>query len=251
MTSVRLCNAALVLLICGVVPAAFAQTDVDTTILAGRILPPSLPPPQTTGIAPAIAKIMEVTETPQPRYQLLFMPLYLGADELWAAQVTTGVILPARNFRATATYGYIQPDGASDHVDSYGAAVRWKPWEIPKRAGFTLIGSYADNRDVSRKSQVGAVGELFVGGPLTVSADVRWVQNDAVSTVEDIVATGAGALNFGRAIVAAGYTIKNDIAREDDFSVELQVPTRVGAFVGAVGKHGTWRLNFIRVFGGT
>lgn len=237
------------------VGVANAQTDVDTSILAGRIYPPEPPAPPAAPAPPmpAIAAVDEVQEEAPPvrvRPQLLFMPVYVDSDSAAVSQVNLGLIWPTqRPVRATFTYGYIDPTGASDHIDSYGAAVRWKVAAVENRAGLTLLSSYTDNQGASKKTQVGAVGEFFVAGPLTAGVDVRWARNDATVDVDDFVATTTGALNFGRVIFGIGYTVKNDLAREDDFSGEVQVPTRAGVFVGAIGKHGTWRLNYIRVFG--
>jgi hypothetical protein len=86
--------------------SALAQTDIDTTVLTSRILPPS--PPTPKGIATTLAALNE--EPVQLKY--LFAPLFLSTDGAWLAQATAGIIRPTTlATRLSFSYTYISPDG--------------------------------------------------------------------------------------------------------------------------------------------
>ena len=191
---------------------------------------------------------MIVDLEPGPRYQLLFNPVYVDSDSASSATLTTGVILPAQRLRATVSYSYIDPSAASDHLDSYGGAVRWKAW-AREGAGLTLVAGYSDTKSASRKTQGGLVAEFLVVGPLTVATDLRWAQKSSSSSeVDDVIPMVTAGLNLGKVIVGGSYTFRNDVDADNDFGLQVELPFAIGAFSGAVGKHGTWRLGFGRKF---
>jgi len=242
---------ALVIAVALIATTVAGQTDIDTDLFAGRISPPTPPPAAVPMMAPENATAM-IAETrlavaPQPRAQILLIPVYLDTSTSSISQITTGVVFPAKRFRGTLSYSYVSPDG-SKHLDSYGGAVRWKPWAT-ENAGLSLVGGYSDTRTASKKTQAGLVGEFHIIGPLTLGADVRWARKEtATSSPSDIVPLATGGLNFGKVILGLGYTFKNDVDGRDDSSAEIQVPLQIGVISGAVMKHGSWRVGFTRAF---
>jgi hypothetical protein len=231
-----------------------AQTDIDTDLFAGRITQPTPPPPPQIAPAPtdiSTAMIMDTNPSaaaPQPRYQIFLNPLYSDSSSATTGVLTTGIIVPARRFRASLSYNYIDPSAAGNHLDSYGGSFRWKTLARPG-AGLTVVGSESQTQHVSRKAQAGLVGEFLVHGPLTVSADVRWTRkSSATSRTDDLVPNVAAGLNFGKVIVGAGYTFNNDVDRQNGYEAQGQFIFKPGVVAAAVGKHGTWRLGFTRTF---
>lgn len=237
-------------------PCLYAQTDIDTDIFAGRISPPTPPPPSLSMLQPAsvgtmTAVIMDVQQPaapPAPRYQILLNPVYVDSDAATTGVFTTGVILPAQRVRATVSYSYIDPTAGNDHLDSYGGAVRWKAW-ARERAGLTVVGSHSDTRDVNRKTQAGLAGEVLVRGPLTVGADLRWARkSSSASETDDLIPVINAGLNLGKVILGASYTFRNDVDGQNDFGAQIEIPLAMGALSGALSKHGTWRFGFARKF---
>ncbi len=233
-----------------------AQTDIDTDLFAGRVSEPdttrrSTLTPRAASDDEMQAMIMDVApdRDAQPRYELLLNPVFVDSDAAQTATLTTGVIVPARRLRATLSYSSIDPTATGDHRDSYGAAIRWKAW-AREGAGLTIIGSHADTRDVSRKTQAGLVAEFLIRGPLSVGTDLRWARkaSASASAAEDVVPLVTAGLNFGTIIFGGGYTFHNEVDGADNFDFQVEVPLKFGSIVGAVGKHGTWRAAYSRKF---
>jgi hypothetical protein len=246
---------ACLLIFVGVIVLAvplYAQTDIDTDLFAGRISPPApaapIAPAPTDVMTAIIMDIKPAAAAPQPRFQVFLNPLYLDSSSAATGILTAGVIVPATRFRASLSYSYIDPSSPGNHLDSYGGSFRWKTFARPG-AGVTIIGSQSQTQHVSRKTQAGLVGEFLVHGPLTVSADLRWTKkSSSTSRTDDVIPLLSAGLNFGKVIVGAGYTFKNDVDRQNGYEVQAQLILKPGVVAAAVGKHGTWRLGFTRTF---
>lgn len=222
--------------------SALAQTDIDTTVLTSRILPPA--PPTPTGVSKTLSAMNE--EQIQLKY--LFAPLFLSTDGAWLAQATAGIIRPTTlATRLTFSYTYIDPDGSSDHLDNFGVALRQGVF-AHDRGGVNIVASYADTRNAATKTQVGAAGEALFGSGFSGGADVRWVTSSGGDGVDDIVPRVFGAVERGRFTFAADYTLENDVDEADDYSAEVDITTSRGIVVLGAGKNSTWYVNFVKVF---
>lgn len=219
-----------------------AQTDIDTTILTSRILPTAQP--TQTGTAEGLQAMNE--EPVGLKY--LLAPFFLTSDGVWLAQATVGVIRPTKyDTRATFSYSYIDPDGASEHLDNLGVALR-QGVVARERGTVKALASYSDTRDASTKTQIGAVGEALFGSGLSAGVDARWVSSSAGDGVDDVVSRIFGSLERGRVTFAADYTLENDVDETDDYSAEVGVVTSRGIIVVGAGKNSTWYLNYVKVF---
>jgi hypothetical protein len=236
----------------------FGQTDLDTSLLLGRVVPPEPVPAQSTtattlrGMSNSRRAIKEAwTEKGESpvRPQLLLATSYITNDSVDIAQVTAGALWEAkRPFRATLTYGDIESAGSSDGVKSYGGGIRWKVVSTDN-TGLTLLGAYSDTQNTSAKTQFGAASEFAVGGDVTLGLNGIWVRNEKATTnVQDVVVTATAGLNLNTVIVAMGYTLDNDVAGEDSISAELQIPTSAGSFSVVIAKHQTISFNWQRKF---
>jgi len=222
--------------------AALAQTDIDTTILTSRILPTARPTP--SGTAEGLRAMRE--EPVGLKY--LFAPFYLSSDGVWLAQATLGVIRPTKyDTRATFSYTYIDLEGASEHLDNIGVAVR-QGVVSGERGTVKALASYSDTRNASTKTQIGAVGEALFGRGVSGGLDARWVRSSAGDGVDDVVPRIFGSLERGRVTFAADYTLENDVDETDDYSAEVGVVTSRGIVVVGAGKNSTWYVNYVKVF---
>jgi hypothetical protein len=240
----------MITLVLVAVPLA-AQTDIDNDLFAGRITQPTPPPPAAAQKDVMTAMIMDkkpaAAAAPAARFQIFVNPLYANSPSSSTGALTTGLIVPASRFRASVSYNYIDPSSGA-HLDSYGGSFRWKPWASEK-AGLSIVGSDSDTQHVSRKAQAGLVGEFLVGRALTVSADLRWVRkSSSTSRTDDLVPLLSAGWKFTNVILGGGYTLKNDVDRQDNFEGQAQFIFKAGVLAANVGKHGTWKLGFTRTF---
>jgi hypothetical protein len=216
--------------------SAFGQTsDIDTTPFAGRIFPDLRP---TLG-AKALTK--DVT--------YFVAPFYLNTDGLWLARMTAGVSLSgiAAPTKVALNYSYIAPDGDSDHLDGFGAAITSNVWQ-GSATGVTLVGGYSDTLEASTRAQAGFIGEATLAEVWSVGADVRWVHTSAGDSIDDIVPRFFAAYAFPVAVVGADYTLDNDVDGESDYSLEVAVPKSSYVFAVGAGKNSTWYVNLTRRF---
>jgi hypothetical protein len=229
----------------------FAQTDIDTDLFAGRITQPTPAPPAAAQADVMTAMIMDLkppAAAPEPRFQIFINPLYADSPSSTTGLLTGGIIVPATRFRASLSYSYIDPSSGGNHLNSYGGSFRWKPL-AGKRAGLSVVGSDSDTQHVSRKAQAGLVGEMLALKALTVRADVRWVRkSSSTSRTEDLVPLLSAGWKFPNVILGGGYTLKNDVDRQDNFEGQAQFIFKAGVLAANVGKHGTWKLGFTRTF---
>lgn len=237
---------ALTLLILFAVPSIAQIIDVSPT--SGRLLPrPAPQPPPPPPLAPEAIAL----QPPPPKPIWLVSPFYLRTDGAQVALITAAGIFPKEltgiPLRADVTYTYIDPDG-SDHLDSYGASVRgtvWKRGDIDK---LIVLGSYADTRDASSKTQAGMYGELTIGRtPFSAGADARWVRTTAGGGIDDIVTKVLASYN-GKVTLSADYTFENHVDGESDYSAEIGFDVPHGGMGIGAGKNSTVYVYYYRLF---
>ena len=237
-----------------------AQTDLDSSILAGRIFPAekvSQPASAAPGEEATTISIFGESTKPRlpaagtkPKPLFLVQPLFLDNDSGTVRSFTAGIIYgTVQPLRATLSYSHVDPDGSSSHFDSYGAAVKWKGWSKKDVYALTALASYSDTRSASTKAQFGLVDEFHLVKSLTGGIDLRWVTKSGTTRVHDLVPAATLAYSFPKIIVGASYAFKNDVDKQNDYGGELQIPSPAGVFVVGGGKHHTFRVAFAKVFG--
>ena len=103
-----------------------AQTDLDSSILAGRIFPVEKVSQSDAAAISIFGEVLRPLQPPavaKPKPQYLVLPLFLDNDSSSLRSLTTGIIYGnVRPLRATLSYSHVDPDGSSSHFDGYGAA---------------------------------------------------------------------------------------------------------------------------------
>jgi hypothetical protein len=242
-----------------------AQTDLDSSILAGRIFPaevsqrPAAIPGQEETAAVSIfgetVKPLVPSAAARPKPQFLVLPLFADSDAATVRQLNGGILYgTTKPVRMTLTYSRVSPDGGPSRLQSYGGALKWKGWSKKDVYALTVIGAYSDTRDSSTKAQIGLVDEFHLVRSLTGGIDLRWVSKSGTSPSRDFVPQATLAYTFrSNVIVGTNYVFKSDVDRQNDYGAELQLPSQIpaakGTFIVGLGKHRTFRVAFAKVFG--